>query len=306
LLASDVPYANTVKDHRLKSVEVATGLWSRAGKVIHAPAFWLDKLPNIPLDGELWLDRNRFQDLTSIVSKHDPGQEWEDVCYAVFDSPPFTKMMADRNIKVRDYAFEIRDGLNFYNNRYSTIRSVETSWTFEWVYEWLGRQSLGDHVHLMHQHRLVYSQNEAVTQANAHLDSFLSTGAEGVVLRKPESFWQTQRCHTLLKYKPWNDAEATITGFTSGRKTDRGSKLLGMIGALIVDYQGKRLELSGLTDEERRFENQWMVDHAIENPGKEMPLNFIGRYFGIGQVITFKYRELSDDGIPKEARYWRK
>jgi hypothetical protein len=23
-------------------------------------------------------------------------------------------------------------------------------------------------------------------------------------------------------------------------------------------------------------------------------------------VVTFKYRELSDDGIPKEARFWRR
>jgi len=27
--------------------------------------------------------------------------------------------------------------------------------------------------------------------------------------------------------------------------------------------------------------------------------------FKRGQQVTFKYRELSDDGIPKEARYWR-
>ena len=44
-----------------------------------------------------------------------------------------------------------------------------------------------------------------------------------------------------------------MVGFTSGRETHKGSRLLGKIGALIVDYQGKRLELSGLTDAEREF-----------------------------------------------------
>ena len=30
----DVPYANTVKDHRLLKPPVATGLWSRMGRVV--------------------------------------------------------------------------------------------------------------------------------------------------------------------------------------------------------------------------------------------------------------------------------
>jgi len=126
------------------------------------------------------------------------------------------------------------------------------------------------------------------------------------MLRKPESIWLTKRCHTLLKHKPWNDDEATVTGFTSGRETDRGSKLLGLIGALIVDYKGKRLELSGLKEEERRFGELWVAEHAIRHPGIDMPSNSTALYFEIGQTISFKYRELSDDGIPKEARYWRK
>ena len=41
-----------------------------------------------------------------------------------------------------------------------------------------------------------------------------------------------------------------MTGFTSGRETNKGSRLLGKIGALITDFNGKRLELSGLTDTE--------------------------------------------------------
>ena len=37
---------------------------------------------------------------------------------------------------------------------------------------------------------------------------------------------------------------------------------MGKIGALIVDYQGKRLELSGLTDAEREFLNPDMARTA--------------------------------------------
>jgi ATP-dependent DNA ligase len=117
--------------------------------------------------------------------------------------------------------------------------------------------------------------------------------------------WTPTRSHGVLKYKPFSDAEGTITGFTSGRKTDKGSKLLGKIGALILTYKGKRLELAGLTDEEREFSNQKARSWAIENPGSDMPDWTNGKHFTKGQVVTFKYRELSDDAIPKDARYMR-
>ena len=96
-----------------------------------------------------------------------------------------------------------------------------------------------------------------------------------------------------------------MVGFTSGRETNKGSRLLGKIGALIVDYQGKRLELSGLTDAEREFLSPDMARTATEKPGQDMPAFFQGKSFKAGQIVTFKYRELSDDGIPKEARLWR-
>ena len=97
-----------------------------------------------------------------------------------------------------------------------------------------------------------------------------------------------------------------MVGFTSGRETARGSRLLGKIGALIVDYQGKRLELAGLTDAEREFADPSARQWATSNPGIDAPRWVEGKQFRLGQTVTFKYRELSDDGIPKEARYWRR
>ena len=75
---------------------------------------------------------------------------------------------------------------------------------------------------------------------------------------------------------------------------------------VVVDYQGKRLELSGLTDAEREFADQMARDWAVGNPGIDAPYWVEGTQFKKGQSVTFKYRELSDDGIPKEARYWRR
>jgi ATP-dependent DNA ligase len=115
-----------------------------------------------------------------------------------------------------------------------------------------------------------------------------------------------KRMRSILKYKPYFDAEAMVNGFTSGRETTKGNRHLGKIGALITDYTGKRLELSGLTDEERLFFDSEQSRYAAEHPGEDMPLHFQGKHFRPGQVVTFKYRELSDDGVPKEASYWRR
>lgn len=310
--ASRVPYANTVKDHRLKHEVMATGLWSRTGKVIYAPDYWLDELPNFPLDGELWLGVHRFQELTSVVSTKDGSTDWSNVKYMVFDSPPFLKMFADRKVKVRDYEFEIKDAMYFYSNLQKNdymipiIKSASIDWNFEMVQDWLGRKLISSVAELLPQEKLPHNHQRAIWYINNRLEKFLEKGAEGVILRKAESFWKPERSHMLLKHKPWNDAEATITGFTSGKETEKGSRLLGMIGALIVDYKGKRLELSGLTDEERQFTQYAMIRWAEDNPGEDMPDWVVSAHFDIGQTITFKYRELSDDSIPKEARYYRK
>lgn len=306
--ASEVPYANKVKDYRLKTPPVATGLWSRTGKVIHAPDWWLDDLPNLPLDGELWIGRGCFQELTSAVSRLEGGAKWHRVKYCVFDSPPFIRMLNDREISVRDYKFSIYLALDWYLKRSDfRINSAGDRWTFEMVHSWLKRKELGERVLLVRQEQLPFDFHAAMTTIEQRLKAYLKFGAEGVILRKHSSYWLPQRCHTLLKYKPWHDDEAVITGFTTGRATDKGSRLLGMIGALIVNYKGKRLELSGLTDAERKFQYDWMSDWAENNPGIDVPNeDFEGTHFEVGDTVTFKYRELSDDKIPKEARYFRK
>ena len=160
--------------------------------------------------------------------------------------------------------------------------------------------------YLHQQTKLIDIPEEAAGQIEAFLQRVLDKGGEGVVVRNPQATWTPRRHHDMLKYKPFEDAEARIIGFTSGRETTKGSKHLGRIGALITDYNGKRLELSGLTDAEREFSSDEMGVFAAANPGVDMPDWFQGRHFKKGQTVTFKYRELTDDGIPKEARYWRR
>jgi DNA ligase-1 len=298
----NIPWANTFKD---KKEIFSTGLWSRSFKPIFAPNFWLDQLPNCFLDGELFTTRGNFQSLRKIVAKHEPNlTDWKSVKFKIFDSPTRSAFSTDREIKVRSqYSYKIEGVQSFLQN--CNVEWTKECWLYEHVYSWLNNQMNGP-TELIYQEKLPADEYRATERLKEKISEVLELGGEGVVLRDPMSRWQPVRSHNLLKCKPINDAEGTLIGFTSGRETDRGSKLRGKIGALILDVNGIRLELSGLTDEEREFETIGMVHYAQDYPGTNMPAHFRAKYFNLGDLITFKYREKTDEGNYKEARYLRK
>ena len=63
-------------------------LHSRAGNVIQAPAWFTKDLPKMPLDGELWLARGKFDALSGAVRKDVPiDAEWREISYMIFELP---------------------------------------------------------------------------------------------------------------------------------------------------------------------------------------------------------------------------
>ena len=310
--ASKVPYANTVKDARYIEPPICTGLFSRYGNVIHAPDWFLDSLPDYCLDGELWCGKQSFQKNSSIIKDLNPSDEWYNVTYQVFDTPPPTLLFMDGDVRVQDYKVYLRGCLPWWKDRGG--QQLYTT-TFEDAYNFLSKNlQQTKNLKLLGQIRLPFSTNAALEELNMFLQNVTNDGGEGLILRKPISLWEPKRSYNLLKVKKFQDDEATVTGYTTGRETDRGSKLLGLMGALITNYNGKRLELSGFTDEERELKGDYQVDQTLfaakdwakANPDKEVPDWIINPLFPRGSQVTFRYRELTNDSIPKEARYWRK
>lgn len=312
-----VPWANLIDPktgNRKKKIKpIATGLWSRYGNPIMAPDWFLNTLPCIPLDGELWAGRGNFQLCRSICAGDEPDPRFDQIDFAVYGSPAIESVFADGEIKNPNFHLEvsfdwcqawIKGRLDFVDDFQALPREAPFSQEIQFIADSIDSQS--ETVYLHHQKQLVTDEDQAKRQVEEFLSEVLDKGGEGVVIRDRHAVWTPKRVKSLLKYKPFSDDEGTVTGFTSGRKTNKGSKLLGMIGALILDYKGKRLELAGLTNEERLFAASDMEDYAIEHPGEDMPLDFKGEHFKVGDTVTFKFREHSDDGIPKESRLWRK
>lgn len=101
-------------------------------------------------------------------------------------------------------------------------------------------------------------------------------GGEGLMLRKPGSRYEVGRSHTLLKVKTFHDAEAIVVDHVPG-----AGKHAGRLGALVVEMpDGTRFNVgTGYSDKER------------ESPP------------AIGEIITYRYQELSDGGVPRFPTY---
>jgi DNA ligase-1 len=309
-----VPWANTINpktgELKAKIKPVSTGLWSRYGNPIMAPDWWLNQLPAMFLDGELFAGRGKFQTLRSIVAKDAPGEEWREVTFAAFGTPSVASVFQAGEIKNPNFhrLIDPAEIKKFIQTRLEAWQGdfLKTDVKdFETELNLLQAALTGEVCYLHRQTRLPEGRKQAEEALDNYMDAVLDEGGEGIILRKPKSLWVPKRTSNLLKLKPFTDDKGTVTGFISGRETDKGSKLRGLIGALILDYNGKRLELSGFTDEERKFSTGAFTDYAYANPGEDMPANFQGKYFKLGDEVEFRYRELSIDGIPKEARYAR-
>jgi DNA ligase-1 len=117
-----------------------------------------------------------------------------------------------------------------------------------------------------------------VASLRAELARVESLGGEGLMLRQPGSNYVAGRSSTLLKVKTFHDAEAAVIGHQAGAGRHKGR-----LGALLV-RMGNGTEFAvgtGFSDRER------------EKPP------------AIGAIITYRYQELSEAGVPRFPSYVR-
>lgn len=321
LPAAQVPWANVEKHGRFVNQVISTGLWSRYGQVIRAPDWWLDFLPKAPFDGELYAGREMFQFVMSTVKDHVGSDDWNKIRFTAFGMPSYTQVLEPGKINNKNFKKTImRDCLEFAQQRTKDVYSPLSYKMFQDTYATMkAKYDLNNHAFTIHhQVQLPFSTDAALFEVERVLTNITDLKGEGLILQKPEAVWNATRMHSCLKVKKWEDSEGTVIGCSTGRETDKGSKLLGLMGALILELDnGKKFDLSGFTDEERALEtatsmgkpmayDEQVIDWAKSNPGARCPNWIQPKYFKLGTRVTFRFRELSDDGIPKEARYWRK
>ncbi len=156
---------------------------SRQGNRYYAPDWFVAGLPEVPLDGELWLGRKSFQRTVSIVRRQDESQRWEEIAFVVFDAPSV------------DTVFETRQA--FLQATFSEHRPR--------------------YARVLEQNRCV-----GLSHLQEELARIESQGGEGLMLRQPESTYEAGRSSTLLKVKTFYDAEARVVEHLAGRGRHKG------------------------------------------------------------------------------------
>lgn len=294
----DVPWANNDKDERYVTPPIATGLWSRYGNVVHAPDWYLDMLPEgIVLDGEFFNEQLSRQTVRSICSKLVPTDDWARIEYHVFNRLSPEVWLGEGRINNPNFVEKIFDK-SFYQwyldkggksfNQYPTNLIQDH---LEKARYWSGTLKLVKQTKIPMEGYEEYLSKRLVQEMDKE-------HGEGLILTNPYEFAAMKRTANSLKVKPRDSSEAVIVGYISGR----AGKLQGMLGALIVDWEGVRLELSGFTNLERSLSDpSW----ASKNLEAELPAGHKCFAFPIGHTIGFSYRGLTDDGVPNEAVYDR-
>jgi DNA ligase-1 len=156
---------------------------SRQGNIYHAPPWFIEGLPEVPLDGELWIDRKKFQRTVSIVRRQDKNDLWKEVRYLVFDAPAAAGGFEDR------LGF-LKDALAKGAAKFARQHAHERCRNLEAL--------------------------------RAELTRIESLGGEGLMLRQPESQYVAGRSSTLLKVKTFHDAEAVVVDHQAGAGRHKG------------------------------------------------------------------------------------
>ena len=164
-------------------------LVSRLGNIYHAPDWFIADFPSTSLDGELWLGRQRFDELSGAVRKNLPvDSEWKAIRFMVFDLPA---------------------AQGEFDQRLATLRNLIANNTSPYLI-------------LVEQQKF---RNEASLMQ--YLDAVIAKGGEGLMLHLGSAPYRSTRSDDLLKLKRYQDAEAKVIKHIEGKGKYTG--MLGAI-----------------------------------------------------------------------------
>jgi DNA ligase len=194
-------------------------LYTRTGNLINAPKWFIKGWPSRKLDGELWIGRNHFEEVSGTVRRKQPNdKDWQNLKLMVFDLHP--------KAQYPNTPFEVR------------LKEIHT----------LIKQAKSEYLVAIPQFQVGSS-----IELNTRLNDLVDSGAEGLMLHKRTAPYRAGRSDDTLKLKPHWDAEAKVLAHLAGK-----GKFQGMMGALLVrgvseaKLKGRQFRIgTGFSDQER-------------------------------------------------------
>ncbi len=153
-------------------------LISREGNIYNAPKWFIADFPKEHLEGELWIGRGKFEELSGIVRTEIPDDEgWKMVKMMLFDMPKHEGVFTKRLEAMKNLVA---------NSGSKYLKVIEQS-------------KISTHQNLTKQ-----------------LNEVVKNGGEGLMLHCDDSLYQAVRNDDLLKLKTFEDAEAVVIAHIAG------------------------------------------------------------------------------------------
>lgn len=172
-------YLVSEKFDGVRAVWDGTILRFRSGREVAAPAWFTARLPAAPLDGELWLARGQFDQLSGIVRKAQPvDDEWQRVSYLIFELPGAPGTFVERYARITE----------------------------------LVRQTGWPALQAVEQVRVPTKR-----ALDAKLAAVVKNGGEGLMLHLADAPYVTGRGDVLLKMKRLHDTEGVVVAHLPGK-----------------------------------------------------------------------------------------
>lgn len=160
-----------------------TEMYTRSGRRISLPDWFVQGFPKQALDGELWIARGQFDAISALVRQESPDEErWRQVKFMVFDLPEMNKPFEQR------YRYAVE-----HFSHLSPFLVI------------IAQQQ--------------YETREAVEQL---LNQLVNAGGEGLMLHRKSAIYRQGRNSDFVKLKRYQDAEAVVMGHHPGKGKFQG------------------------------------------------------------------------------------
>jgi len=157
-------------------------LYTRQGKEIFSPDSFTQNFPSFELDGELWIDRNKFEEIQSIVMDKSPNKEWGKISYNIFEAPNSDGNFTNRLQKARSW---------FAEHPNANVKIIEQ----------------------------IPCKNKK--HLENFLEEIIKKGGEGVVIKNPIAPYHAGRSSEVLKVKKFKDMEGEVVSINISKKTGK-------------------------------------------------------------------------------------
>lgn len=158
----------------IRAIWTGKELLTKNGNKINVPEFYTKDFPSFMLDGELWTQRDDFENIQSIVLSQNSSKFWENISYNIFEVP------------------------NQVGNFYSRLKILE---------DFL-KNNPNKFIKIIPQIKIANKEH-----INKFMDEILKNKGEGIIIRNPFLDYEKGRSQNILKVKTFFDVEGEVISY---------------------------------------------------------------------------------------------